>query len=60
MVAAADDAREAATAPVSMKVATAAMERGEKRESPPIPCPLVQPDPRPVPNPTAAPARRAR
>ena len=41
-----------------MKVAVAANERGESRDRPQTPCPLVQPEPKRDPNPTSAPARR--
>jgi len=42
--------------PANMKAAVAASDRGEKREIPQTPCPLVQPDPYRVPIPTNIPA----
>ena len=42
--------------PKPIKVTVAAIERGERRAFPQIPCPLVHPDPRRVPNPTNSPA----
>src|SRR5690606_27878954 len=43
------------SAPVSMKVAVATMERGESRARPQTPWPLVQPLPRRAPKPTSRP-----
>lgn len=40
---------QAASAPVVMKVATATSERGARRDTPQMPCPLVQPPPQRVP-----------
>jgi hypothetical protein len=39
-----------------MKVAVATSERIDRRDTPQIPCPLVQPLASPVPSPTASPA----
>ena len=47
-----EDGRDAA----AMKVTVAAIERGDRRAMPQTPCPLVQPLPRRVPNPTSSPA----
>ncbi len=46
-------------AAVSMKVPVATSERSEKRLRPQTPCPLVQPLPKRVPNPTSSPAAMA-
>ena len=42
--------------PVAMKVTVATTERGDSRAIPHTPCPLVQPPPVAVPNPTSSPA----
>ena len=42
--------------PVTMKISTATSERCERRPRPHTPCPLVQPEPSTVPNPTRKPA----
>src|SRR5207237_427685 len=42
--------------PASMNAAVATSERGDRRDSPHTPCPLVQPDPYAVPTPTSRPA----
>src|SRR5690606_20142356 len=47
---------EPATTPLVRKVATAAIDRGDRRASPRTPCPLVQPDPSLEPKPTRSPA----
>lgn len=44
------------TNPAAMNAAVATIERGESRESPQTPCPLVQPEPYRVPIPTSKPA----
>lgn len=44
------------TMPVAMNVSVATMERGDSRDRPQTPCPLVQPEPTRVPTPTARPA----
>src|SRR5258708_33631022 len=40
---------------VAMKTGVATSERGERRETPHTPCPLGQPEPSRVPNPTSRP-----
>jgi hypothetical protein len=40
---------------ISKKIIVARIDRGEKREIPQIPCPLVQPLLMPVPTPTSSP-----
>ena len=41
---------------MAIKTAVAAIDRGEPRETPHTPCPLVQPEPSRVPKPTRSPA----
>ena len=43
------------TKPAAMKDKVATIDRAENRAMPQIPCPLVQPEPRRVPNPTTSP-----
>lgn len=47
---------EAVRNPDTRKAAVATSERGERRDSPHTPCPLVHPEPRRLPNPTSIPA----
>ena|GEM_PF-5785733 len=42
--------------PLAMKAAVATSERGDRRDNPQTPCPLVQPEPYRVPIPTNTPA----
>ena len=46
--------------PAPMNASVATSERGESRERPQTPCPLVQPPPSRVPNPTRTPAAPVR